>query len=271
MIFAAIPSPSVNSIQLGPMEFRIYGLCIALGALTAVWITGRRYAAACGDPAMVHVMATWSIPAGIVGARLYHVLTDFDRFQGNWSDIPKLWKGGLGIWGAIAGGAIAAWIVVRRNEGDLPAMFDATAVGIPVAQAIGRLGNWFNQELFGRPSDLPWALTIDRENRPVEYQNEATFHPTFLYEILWNLGVAAFVAFLTPKLFPNLRKGYAWAIYVAGYTLGRFWIELLRSDAATELGGIRINVWVALLVFVLAISVIIQGLRKRAPEDHQNA
>ena len=150
-------------------------------------------------------------------------------------------------------------------------MFDATAVGIPVAQAIGRLGNWFNQELFGRPSDLPWALTIDRENRPVEYQNEATFHPTFLYEILWNLGVAAFVAFLTPKLFPNLRKGYAWAIYVAGYTLGRFWIELLRSDAATELGGIRINVWVALLVFVLAISVIIQGLRKRAPEDHQNA
>ena len=271
MIFAAIPSPPVNSIQLGPMEFRIYGLCIALGALTAVWITGRRYAAAGGDPAMVHVMATWAIPAGIVGARLYHVLTDFDRFQGNWSDIPKLWKGGLGIWGAIAGGAIAAWIVVRRNEGDLPAMFDATAVGIPVAQAIGRLGNWFNQELFGRPSDLPWALTIDRENRPVEYQNEETFHPTFLYEVLWNLGVAAFVAFLTPKLFPNLRKGYAWAIYVAGYTLGRFWIELLRSDAATELGGIRINVWVALLVFVLAISVIIQGLRKRAPEDHQNA
>ena len=148
---------------------------------------------------MVHVMATWAIPAGIVGARLYHVLTDFDRFQGNWSDIPKLWKGGLGIWGAIAGGAIAAWIVVRRNEGDLPAMFDATAVGIPVAQAIGRLGNWFNQELFGRPSDLPWALTIDRENRPVEYQNEQTFHPTFLYEVLWNLGVAAFVAFLTPR------------------------------------------------------------------------
>ena len=133
------------------------------------------------------------------------------------------------------------------------------------------LFNFLIKELFGRPSDLPWALTIDRENRPVEYQNEETFHPTFLYEVLWNLGVAAFVAFLTPRLSPNLRKGYAWAIYVAGYTLGRFWIELLRSDTATELIGVRINVWVALLVFVLAIVVIFRGLKKELPEYHQNS
>ncbi|MFL3020108.1 MAG: prolipoprotein diacylglyceryl transferase [Candidatus Poriferisodalaceae bacterium] len=242
-MFAAIPSPSTSSIQIGVFELRAYGLTIAIGALLAVWVSSRRYEAAGGDPVMVHRMATWAIPVGIIGARLYHVATDFGRFQGNWDEIPQLWKGGLGIWGGVAGGALVAWWVVRRENGDVAAMFDATAVGVPIAQAVGRLGNWFNQELFGRPTDLPWGLRIDRENRPLEYADAPTFHPTFLYEALWNMGVAGFIAVLVPRLFPQLRKGYSWAVYVAGYTIGRLWIELLRTDKATEVFGVRVNVW----------------------------
>ena len=253
IMFAAIPSPSTSSIQIGALELRAYGLMIALGALLAVWISSRRYEASGGDPSVVHRMATWAIPAGIVGARLYHVATDFNRFRDNWLEIPQLWKGGLGIWGAVAGGALVAWWSVKRDGGDVPAVFDATAVGIPVAQAIGRVGNWFNQELFGRPTDLPWGLEIDVPKRPMGYLDSETFHPTFLYEAIWNLGVAGFVAFAVPRLFPNLKKGYSWAVYVAGYTVGRLWIELLRIDKATELFGMRVNVWTSLVVLFAAV------------------
>ena len=270
-MFAAIPSPSTNSIQIGALELRAYGLMIAVGALIAVWISSRRYEAAGGDPVMVHRMATWAIPAGIVGGRLYHVATDFSRFQGQWTEIPKVWKGGLGIWGAVAAATLTGWWIVRREEGDVPAMFDATAVGIPVAQAIGRLGNWFNQELFGRPTDLPWALQIDPQNRPSGYVESETFHPTFLYEALWNLGVAGFVAIVTPKLFPNLKKGYRWAIYVVGYTLGRLWIELLRTDKATEVFGVRINVWTSVIVLFVAIGIVAKGLRNEPADGHRNS
>ncbi len=270
-MFAAIPSPSTNSLQIGALELRAYGLAIAIGALLAVWVSSRRYEAAGGDPVMVHRMATWAIPAGIVGARLYHVATDFSRFQGNWVEIPKLWKGGLGIWGAVAGGALVAWWVVHREEGDVAAMFDATAVGIPIAQAVGRLGNWFNQELFGRPTDLPWGLQIDTENRPLEYVDSETFHPTFLYEALWNLGVAGFIAVLVPRLFPQLRKGYSWAIYVAGYTLGRLWVELLRTDKATEVFGLRVNVWTSIIVLVVAVGFVMRGLRNEPSNGHRNS
>ena len=194
-----------------------------------------------------------------------------DRFQGNWDEIPKLWKGGLGIWGAVAAGALVAWWVVRRDNGDVAAMFDATAVGIPIAQAVGRLGNWFNQELFGRPTTLPWGLRIDSENRPLEYADSPTFHPTFLYEALWNLGVAGFIAVLTPRLFPQLRKGYSWAIYVAGYTVGRLWIELLRTDKATEVFGVRINVWTSIVVLAVAVGIVMRGLRNEPSDGHRNS
>ena len=270
-MFAAIPSPSTNSIQIGAFELRAYGLAIAIGALLAVWVSSRRYEAAGGDQVMVHRMATWSIPVGILGARLYHVATDFSRFQGNWWEIPQLWKGGLGIWGGVAGGALVAWWVVRRENGDVAAMFDATAVGVPIAQAVGRLGNWFNQELFGRPTDLPWGLRIDRENRPLEYVESQTFHPTFLYEALWNMGVAGFIAVLVPRLFPQLRKGYSWAIYVAGYTSGRLWIELLRTDKATEVFGVRVNVWTSVVVLIAAVGVVMRGLRNEPSDGHRNS
>ncbi|MEC7915142.1 MAG: prolipoprotein diacylglyceryl transferase [Actinomycetota bacterium] len=270
IMFAAIPSPSTSSIQIGALELRAYGLMIALGALLAVWISSRRYEASGGDPSVVHRMATWAIPAGIVGARLYHVATDFNRFRDNWLEIPQLWKGGLGIWGAVAGGALVAWWSVKRDGGDVPAVFDATAVGIPVAQAIGRVGNWFNQELFGRPTDLPWGLEIDVPKRPMGYLDSETFHPTFLYEAIWNLGVAGFVAFAVPRLFPNLKKGYSWAVYVAGYTVGRLWIELLRIDKATELFGMRVNVWTSLVVLFAAVLVVMRGLRNEPPKVIEN-
>jgi prolipoprotein diacylglyceryl transferase len=269
-MIAAIPSPSTNFIQIWVFELKAYGLMIAVGAMLAVWITGRRYVAAGGDLLVVHRMATWSIPAGIVGARLYHVATDFSRFQNNWSEIPKLWKGGLGIWGAVAAATLVGWWIVRRDGGDVPAMLEATAIGIPVAQAVGRLGNWFNQELFGRPTTLAWGLKIDPEHRPRLYRESSTFHPTFLYEALWNLGLAAFIAFLLPKLLPNLRKGYSWAVYVAGYTSGRLWIELLRSDEATEVLGVRINVWTSLVVGVAALVCIWFGLRNEPSDGHRN-
>ena len=269
-MFAAIPSPSTSSIQIGALELRAYGLMIALGALLAVWISSRRYEASGGDPSVVHRMATWAIPAGIVGARLYHVATDFNRFRDNWLEIPQLWKGGLGIWGAVAGGALVAWWSVKRDGGDVPAVFDATAVGIPVAQAIGRVGNWFNQELFGRPTDLPWGLEIDVPKRPMGYLDSETFHPTFLYEAIWNIGVAGFVAFAVPRLFPNLKKGYSWAVYVAGYTVGRLWIELLRIDKATELFGMRVNVWTSLVVLFAAVLVVMRGLRNEPPKVIEN-
>ncbi len=270
-MLAAIPSPSTNSIQIWVFELRAYGLMIALGAMLAVWITGRRYVAAGGDLLVVHRMATWSIPAGLVGARLYHVATDFSRFQNNWSEIPKIWKGGLGIWGAVAAGALVTWWIVRRDGGDVAAMFDATAVGIPVAQAVGRVGNWFNQELFGRPTTVPWGLAIDPEHRPQMYRDSTTFHPTFLYEALWNIGLAAFIAFLVPKLLPNLKKGYTWAVYVAGYASGRVWIELLRSDTATEVLGVRINVWTSLIVGGAATVFIWCGLRNEPSDGRRNS
>jgi len=270
-MFAAISSPSTNSIQIGALELRAYGLMIALGALVAVWISSRRYEDAGGDPAVVHRMATWAIPAGIVGGRLYHVATDFSRFEGQWMEIPKVWKGGLGIWGAVAAATLTGWWIVRRDGGDVPAMFDATAVGIPIAQAIGRLGNWFNQELFGRPTELPWGLKIDIKHRPLEYVESETFHPTFLYEGLWNLGVAGFVAILVPKLFPQLKKGYSWAIYVAGYTLGRLWVELLRADEATEVFGVRVNVWTSLVVLLIATGIVAKGLQNEPADGHRNS
>ena len=158
---------------------------------------------------------------------------------------------------------------MHRDGGDVAAVFDATAVGIPVAQAVGRLGNWFNQELFGQPTNVPWGLEIQPNKRPLGHIDSPTFHPTFLYEALWNLGVAAFVAFAGPRLFPRLKKGYSWAIYVAGYTSGRIWIELLRIDDATKLFGARINVWTSLIVFVAAVLVVIKGLRNNHPDGHR--
>ncbi|MEV4438177.1 prolipoprotein diacylglyceryl transferase, partial [Streptomyces sp. NPDC049577] len=208
-------------------------------------------------------IAVWAVPFGLVGGRLYHVITDYELYFGdgrNWVNAFKIWEGGLGIWGAVALGAVGAWIGCRRRGIPLPAYADAIAPGIAVAQAIGRWGNWFNQELYGKPTDLPWALKIDSD--PAIGRVGGTYHPTFLYESLWCLGVAALVIWADRRF--KLGHGRAFAVYVAAYTVGRFWTESLRVDTAHHVLGMRLNNWTAIVLFLAAVAYIVIS-SKRAP------
>ena len=262
-LLAAIPSPPDNAIDLGPLELRAYGLMIALGVLVAVWIAQRRWAATGGDPGDISAIAVWAVPAGMVGARLYHVITDFHRFQGRWWHAFAIWEGGLGIPGGIAAGVICGVVVARRRGMAVPVLLDAAAPAIPVAQAVGRLGNWFNQELYGRPTDVPWALRIDVEHRPAGMDDVATYHPTFLYEALWNLALAALLVSIGRRR--TVRPGQLFTGYIAGYAAGRLWVEALRIDPATEVLGLRVNLWVSLVVLVAAVTVLL--VRHRGVEQ----
>jgi prolipoprotein diacylglyceryl transferase len=204
------------------------------------------------------------VPFGLVGGRLYHVVTDHQLYFGegrNPIDALKIWNGGLGIWGAIALGAVGAWIGCRRMGVPLPAWADAVAPGIALAQACGRWGNWFNQELFGRPTTLPWGLEIDYAHRPVTTQDLATYHPTFLYESLWCIGVAILVIWADRRF--HLGHGRVFALYVAAYTVGRFWIEYLRVDPAHTILGLRLNDWMSMVVFVGAATSLVLSARLR--------
>ena len=246
-MFASIPSPASSSIQIGPLELRAYGVMIALGVLAAVWLAQRRFAAQGGDPDLIARVAMWGVPAGLIGARLYHVITDW-RFDEGWAEPFKIWEGGLGIPGGMAAGIFVGLWYARSQGASMGAVLDAVAPALPLAQAIGRLGNWFNQELFGRPSDLPWAVEIDVEHRPAEHLTEETFHPTFLYESLWNLGLVLFIIWIDRRRV--IRPGSLIAVYVLGYGLGRLWIEALRIDFANEILGVRINIWISLIAMV---------------------
>jgi len=195
------------------------------------------------DPDEVSAIALWAVPAGLVGARLYHVITDWKRFQGDWWSAFAVWKGGLGVPGGILLGTLVGVWVARRRGLDLGLAADALAPAIPLAQAIGRLGNWFNQEVFGRPTHLPWGLEIDPQYRPARYRDQATFHPTFAYEALWNLALMALLIWLDGR--GVIRKGRLFAVYILGYGLGRFWVEALRADEASLILGIRVNLWVS--------------------------
>lgn len=261
---AFIPSPSAGEIHLGPLPLRGYALCIILGVFVAVWLGGRRWVARGGQPGTVADIAVWAVPFGLVGGRLYHVVTDYQLYFGegrNWVDAFRIWDGGLGIWGAIALGALGAWIGCRRRGIPLPAYADAVAPGIVLAQALGRWGNWFNQELYGRPTDLPWALKIDPAHRPVDTPDLATYHPTFLYESLWCVGVALLVIWADRRF--KLGHGRAFALYVAAYTVGRFWIEYMRVDDAHHVLGMRLNNWTAIVVFLAAVACIAVSAKKR--------
>ena len=263
---ASIPSPSSSALHLGSLQLRAYGLCIALGVVAAVAIARRRWAARGGDPEDISRLATLSVLGGLAGARLYHVATDYHRFQGHWLDVVKVWQGGLGIPGGILGG-VAVGVVLARRRG-LPAsrLLDVVAPALPVAQAIRRLGNWFNQELFGRPTRLPWGLRIDVQQRPAGYEQLATFHPTFLYEALWNLALAGLLVVYERRR-PNGRPGRLFALYVGGYGLGRLWVEALRIDAATRLFGLRVNIWVSGLAMAgAALWLVTVGRRQARPE-----
>jgi prolipoprotein diacylglyceryl transferase len=255
-ILASIPSPSDNAIKIGGLELRAYGLAIALGVVAAVWIARRRWAARGGDPDDISRIALWAVLAGLIGARLYHVLTDLDRFEGRWLHVFAVWEGGLGIPGGLIAGVGTGAFVAHRRGLPVAQLLDVVAPALPVAQAIGRLGNWFNQELFGRPTDLPWGLEIDPAHRPAGYLNVATFHPTFLYEALWNLALAGGLV-LWERHHPNSRPGRLFAFYVAGYAVGRAWVEALRIDPAAHLFGVRWNIWMSFIAFVGAVGWLV--------------
>ena len=272
MILANIPSPSQGVWHLGPIPVRAYALCIILGILVALWLTLRRYTARGGNPDTVWDAAIVIIPAGIIGGRLYHVITDHDKYFGegrNPMDVFKVTNGGLGIWGAVALGAVALWVMFKVKKVPFAPFADAVAPGLILAQAIGRFGNWFNQELYGRETTVPWALDIyyrvDEAGKyaPVTGHSTgeviASVHPTFLYEALWNVAVCLFLIWAQKKW--KLGHGRVFALYVAGYTLGRFVVENMRTDEATHVFGLRINVIVSVVCFVVAL-VIFFRLRR---------
>ncbi|MFV0309013.1 MAG: prolipoprotein diacylglyceryl transferase [Desertimonas sp.] len=263
-MIASLPSPPSGTLDIGPLALNAYGLMIALGVIAAIWLTGRRFEAkGIGTRDDVNAIALWSVLAGVVGARLYHVATDWQRFENDLGDIPKIWEGGLGIPGGMTLGVlVGVWLIRRRGISAGPAL-DAAAPGLALAQAIGRVGNWFNQELFGRPTGLPWGLEIDDDHLPVGYASGTTFHPTFLYEALWNIGLCGLLLWIDRRFAP--RRGRLFAMYVAGYGVGRFWIEGLRIDEAKEFGPFRLNQWMALLLIVAGLAYVVLARSGPAP------
>jgi prolipoprotein diacylglyceryl transferase len=252
---AYIPSPAHGVWHLfGFIPIRGYAIMIILGVVVAVWLGEKRWIARGGEPGTIVDIAVWAVPFGLVGARLYHVITDYELYFDKGKDpfnALRVWDGGLGIWGGIALGTLGAYIACRRRGASLLAVADACAPGIVLAQAIGRWGNWFNQELYGRPSTLPWAVEIDQGHRLLT-PDLGTYQPTFLYESLWCIGVAILVIWAERRF--KLTYGRAFALYVAAYTVGRAWIEWLRVDTAHHILGLRLNDWTCLIVFIGAVA-----------------
>jgi len=270
-----IPSPSLSSFSVGPLTIHFYALCIITGIAAAIWIGRKRYANLGGNPDDVSEVAIWAVPFGIIGGRIYHVITSPAQYfgaNGNPVDALKIWEGGLGIWGAISLGAVGAYLYFRTHKTTLNfrQLLDSLAPGVVVAQAIGRVGNYFNQEVFGKPTELPWGLEIDPVNRPAGFESYATFHPTFLYELLWCLVVAVLLIKL-PGFLKQItsKQGDIFALYILGYTLGRVWIESLRIDEANLILGLRLNIWVSLIVLLTASAYLIASKRRgNTKENH---
>lgn len=273
-VLAAIPSPPQAVWYLGPIPLRAYGICIMFGVLVALWLTRKRYVARGGNADIVVDATIVAVIFGIIGGRLYHVLTDYDQYFCSGCDPVdafRITNGGLGIWGAISIGAIAVWAYFRYRKVPFAPFADAAAPGIILAQGIGRLGNWFNQELYGRDTDVPWALEIYyRVNDAGNYapltgrstgEVIATVHPTFLYELVWNVLIC--LALLWADKRWRLGNGSVFILYVVGYCTGRFFIEQIRADSANEIFGVRINVWVSAIVWLLALIVFLRRSRKR--------
>ncbi|WP_432829246.1 prolipoprotein diacylglyceryl transferase [Dactylosporangium sp. CA-092794] len=271
---AEIPSPTRGVWDLGPIPLRAYALCIVLGIIAACFIADRRLRSRGAPPWVILDVAIWAVPFGIVGARLYHVITSPEAYFGENGSLVEalyIWKGGLGIWGGVAAGALGAYIACRRIGLPFGMAADALAVGLPVAQAIGRWGNWFNNELYGKATTLPWGLKVynwDTEHgRALEAAGQpivlGVFHPTFLYESLWCIGVAVAVWLLDRRY--KFGRGRAFALYVMLYTVGRFWVELLRVDDAHHVLGMRLNNWTSIVVF---LGALVYFLRVRGAQQH---
>jgi prolipoprotein diacylglyceryl transferase len=277
---ASFPSPDRGVWHIGPIPIRAYALCIIAGIIVALWWSERRWVARGGTKGTVIDVAVFAVPFGLVGGRLYHVITDHQLYFGagkNPVNALKIWDGGLGIWGAVALGGLGAFIACRRKGIPLPAMADTMAPALVTAQAIGRIGNYFNQELYGAHTTLPWGLEIYQRINPDNPGDTlggiATGHiplpdspvqPTFLYELIWDLLIALLVVWADKRF--RLGHGRAFWVYVAGYTVGRCWIELLRADEANHIFGVRVNVWVAILVFLGAVTALVIT-RNRGPRE----
>jgi len=265
-LIASIPSPSSDALELGPLTLRAYGVMIALGVLAAVWLGQKRWSARGGGPDDVANLAMWAVPAGLIGARIYHVVTDW-RFDEGFAEPFKIWEGGLGIPGGVIAGVFTAMWLMGRNGWDRPTMLDAVVPALPLAQAIGRWGNWFNQELFGGPSDLPWAVEIDADHAAAAgHPGVETFHPTFLYESLWNLGLVLFLIWVDRT--QKIRRGGLFAVYVVGYLVARLWLETVRIDPANEIAGVRVNIWMSVVGIAVAGGwLLVRGRRGSDSDD----
>ncbi len=255
---AYIPSPATGVWHIGPLPIRGYALCIISGVIVAVWLGERRFVARGGVSGQLTDMAVWAVPAGLVGSRIYHLITSPEQYFGKNGDPVRafeIWKGGLGIWGGVLAGVLTGVWYCRRHGIDAVLMMDAAAPGIALAQAMGRVGNWFNQELYGGPTSLPWGLKIDAAHRPPNTPTIGIYQPTFLYELLWDALLVALVVILVDRKV-HLGRGRAFALYVLLYTVGREWIEALRVDPATHIFGIRLNDYVCAIVFLGAAAYL---------------
>ena len=268
---AFIPAPPSDSLVIGGRTVvHYYGVCIVVGMLVSVWWSGKRWEALGGKADDIQRLAMWALPAGVLGARLYHVATDWRSYTDNPIDALKIWNGGLGIWGGIAAGTLAVYIVARRSGMNTGLLGNAIAVTLLAGQAIGRLGNWFNQELYGRPTTIPIALKVDPEYRVAPYELYETFHAAFLYEILWNVLIVIPVMLFVEKR-KWLRPGYIFGVYVFTYCIGRYAIEQIRIDPASVIFGQRVNEWVAIIVGLGGLAFALYGRNtNQSPEVPSN-
>ncbi|NLA28594.1 MAG: prolipoprotein diacylglyceryl transferase [Propionibacterium sp.] len=259
-----IPAPPISGFTIGGFTIHFYAFCVLAGILVAAWLARRRFTARGGDADRFDSMIFIIVLVGIAGARLYHVITDYQLYFGPGRDPLQAFNirnGGLGIWGGVILGGLAAWLLCRRHKLDFGSFADVLAPALLFAQAIGRLGNWFNQELFGRPTDLPWGLYVDPRYRPPGYESYETFQPTFAYEMVWNTAGGLLLLWAEKRF--NLGRGKLFTCYVLWYTLGRFFIEGLRIDPVNHLGGWRVNSVVSVVCFVTAAILLVWQLRKR--------
>ena len=265
-LLASIPSPSSKGFSILGLDLRAYGLMIALGVIAAVWLFGKQLEEhALGTRDDAGSIAVYGVVAGVIGARAYHVITDWSRFKDDLGSIPLIWEGGLGIpGGLLAGVAAGAWQAKRRGIRPAVAITFGTPA-IALAQAIGRWGNWFNQELFGKPTDLPWGLEIDQQHLPSGYAPGTTFHPAFLYESLWNLVLCGVLLYVQRRF--QLAAGRLIGVYLIGYGAGRYWIEGLRIDPSHDVAGLRLNQWVALLAVIGGIVLLVVTRGKKWDEQ----
>ena len=269
MLIASFPSPGTNVIEIGPLTIHFYGILIGLGVVVAAIVTTRRYARFGGDASILDSVIMWTVIIGFAGARTGYLITHFSRYSDRWYGVFFIWEGGLALYGGLTAGAITAIYMLRKHGGDFVMFTDAVAVGLPLAQAIGRFGNYFNQELFGTPSTLPWAVEIDRAYRPPQYVDYSTFHPTFLYEALWNFLITVPVILFLERR-NKLARGARFPVYMIVYGLIRLLTELLRTDTTFRLLGVSRNGWISVAAIIAGVVLFVIAQKRGVTYDRDD-